>query len=453
MINLFEKDIFSPSEKLGVFLTAASCNFTAVRYIRQILEAYGFTELREKDEWNIRPAGKYYVVKNDTAIFAFVAGMKPAAESGFKIVSAHTDSPCFKIKPNCEIYGDGGVVSLNVEKYGGGIMYTWFDRPLSIAGRVMLRGEDAGHPRQFIIDLDRAVATIPHLAIHFNRAVNEGNPLSVQKDMKPVMGYFTDEEIAEFKKNGGLVRQLVAEHLNADEGCDVSGVKAADILDYELCLYTDEPASMCGVNDEFIQSARIDDLSMAYCGLAALVEECDVPAEATRVLALFDNEETGSGTKQGAASPVLRHIAERICIATSDSRQAFFMALANSFMISADDAHGWHPNYNEKYDPTNHPVLGGGPVVKINANCKYMTDARGAAVFHALCQDAGVNMQYFVNHADVAGGSTLGNISSSQLDIDGVDVGCAIWAMHSARETAAMSDHLDMIKVFRQFLK
>lgn len=436
-------------DQLIELLSMSTCNVIAVDLIEDFLLDAGFEELLECDKWEIKRGGKYYVVKNGTAIFAFVAGQKPVEEAGFRIIAAHTDSPCFKLKPNCEIYGDGGVVSLNVEKYGGGILYTWFDRPLSIAGKVMLKGVNPLEPEEIHIDLEKSIATIPHLAIHFNRGVNDGNKLSVQKDMKPVIGYYTPDEIDRFKKSGGVIKSLLAEEINDFHD---RKIKPEDIIDYELCLYPQEAAGYVGASNEYFQSGRIDDLSMAFCGLLALADECEEPADATRILALFDNEETGSGTKQGAASPVLRHIAERICIATSgDDREAMYRALAKSFMISADDAHAWHPNYNEKYDPTNHPVLGGGPVVKINANSKYMTDAKGAAVFHALCDKAGVNMQYFVNHADVAGGSTLGNISTSQLDIDGVDVGCAIWAMHSARETAAVSDHLDMIKVMRQF--
>lgn len=442
-------------QRLQAWLDTATCNFQAVGVVKNELEEAGFVELDEADFWKIVPNGKYFVVKNNTAIFAFVAGTAPVEEAGFHIISAHTDSPCFKLKPNCEIYGDGGVVSLNVEKYGGGILYTWFDRPLSISGRVMLRGKDVLCPIEVLVDLERPIAFIPHLAIHFNRQVNEGNKLSVQKDMKPVVGYFSADQISEFKRNGGVIKKLIADEINnwLLLGEENVHVKPEDILDYELALYPYENATIAGLNNEYLQSARIDDLSMAFAGLEAMLKKCNTPARATRVLALFDNEETGSGTKQGAASPVLRHIFERICASTSVNPQAFYQSLAHSFMISADDAHGWHPNYNEKYDPTNHPVLGGGPVVKINANCKYMTDARGAAVFHSLCNDVGVKMQYFVNHADVAGGSTLGNISSSQIDIDGVDVGCAIWAMHSAKETCAVSDHLDMIKVFRQFLK
>ena len=307
----------------------------------------------------------------------------------------------------------------------------------------MLKGKDALHPETRLVDLKRPVAVIPHLAIHFNRAVNEGNPLSVQKDMKPVIGYFSREEIAGFKSNGGVVKALVASDL---------GISPTDIIDYELCLYPFEKASLVGMKNEYFQSARIDDLSMAFAGLEAFLGTAASPAQATRVLAVFDNEETGSGTKQGAASPVLRDIMERfVRLLDGDDPQNFYRAIANSFMISADDAHAWHPNYNEKYDPTNHPVIGGGPVVKINANCKYMTDAEGAAVFRTLCAETGVECQYFVNHADVAGGSTLGNISSSQFDLRGVDMGNAIWAMHSARETAGVSDHLDTVKVFSRF--
>lgn len=437
--------------RLMADMSYSTCNFLAVEAIRDRLEQKGFVELEEHESWNLEKGGKYYVVKNGTAIFGFVIGNGAPEAAGFKIISAHSDSPCFKLKPNCEIYGDGGVVSLNVEKYGGGILYTWFDRPLSISGRVMLAGEDPLHPVEYVVDLETPIATIPHLAIHFNRGVNEGNPLSVQKDMKPVVGYFSEEKIKEYKQNGGVIRTLLADYLN-DEMEDEKEILPSDILDYELALYPFDDPMFVGVKEEYFQSARIDDLSMAFAGLEALISECDKDSDSTRVLAIFDNEETGSGTKQGAASPVLRHILERIALQLSSDREAFYRALANSFMISADDAHAWHPNYNEKYDPTNHPVIGGGPVVKINANCKYMTDAHGAAVFHQLCNQAGVNMQYFVNHADVAGGSTLGNISSSQLDIPGVDVGCAIWAMHSAKEIAGVSDHLDMVKVFREFL-
>lgn len=453
------------------WLDASTCNFLAVKTICEELDNAGFLRLDARDGWQIEKGGKYYVVKNDSAVFAFIAGTGSPAETGFRIISSHSDSPCFKIKPNAEIYGEGGVVSLNVEKYGGGILYTWFDRPLSISGRVMTKGKDALHPRTLTVDLQSPVCTIPHLAIHFNREVNEGNKLSVQKDMKPVIGCFSEEEIAGFKKKGGVVKCLVAENLE---------IEPEDIIDYELCLYPfipatlsgagkgflqsgriDDcslyqfiPATLSGIGKDFLQSGRIDDLSMVFASLEALLQECNHDCAATRVMAVFDNEETGSGTKQGAHSPVLREILQRVCMKLSpNDSEAFFRSVAESFMISADDAHAWHPNYNEKYDPTNHSLLGKGPVVKINANCKYMTDADGAAVFRSLCVEAGVNCQYFVNHSDVAGGSTLGNILTGQLDLRGVDMGAPIWAMHSAMETASVSDHKDIVAVFRQFFK
>lgn len=421
------------------WLDKSTCNFLAVETIREELEAAGFVRLLPQDIWNLKKGGRYYVTKNDSAIFPFIVGTGNPAQHGFRIVSAHSDSPCFKIKPNAEIYGDGGVISLNVEKYGGGILYTWFDRPLSISGRVMIAGDDALHPVTKLVDLKAPVAFIPHLAIHFNRGVNEGNPLSVQKDMKPVVGYYDEPTIASIKQRGGIVKALVADKL---------GIMPEEILEYELCLYPLEPASTAGASNEYFQSARIDDLSMAYAGLEALLEAADTPDEATRVLAIFDNEETGSGTKQGAASPVLGEILTRIC---GGNTEDYYRSVAQSFMVSADDAHAWHPNYNEKYDPTNHPVIGGGPVIKINANCKYMTDAQGAAVFRQLCNEAGVKCQYFVNHSDVAGGSTLGNILTSQIPLNGVDMGCAIWGMHSARETAGVADHFSTVSVFKKF--
>lgn len=425
-------------------LDQSTCNFLAVKTIKTVLDAAGFVQLDLADKWDISASGKYYVVKNSSAIFAFIPGEKPMSEAGSRIIASHSDSPCFKLKPNPEIYGDGGVVSLNVEKYGGGILYTWFDRPLSISGRVFVDSGDPLHPEEKLVDLVRPVATIPHLAIHFNREVNEGNKLSVQKDMKPVLGVYSQDEFLKLKAKGGAVKCLIAESL---------GIEPEKIISSELCLYPCEKGSLVGTHREYFQSARIDDLSMAFASLEAIVEESGHSSDATRVMAVFDNEETGSGTKQGAHSPVLKDILQRICMLGDQNPDAWSRAVARSFMISADDAHAWHPNYNEKYDPTNHPVMGGGPVVKINANCKYMTDADSAAVFRCLCGKAGVPCQYFVNHADVAGGSTLGNIFTGQIDMRGVDMGNAIWAMHSARETASCADHEMAVRVFRTFFK
>lgn len=441
----------TPADRIAALLNTSVCNFFAVAEMEEILLHHDFTELNLAEAWTLQPGGRYYVKRNDTAIFAFICGTAPVAEAGFHIIAAHSDSPGFKLKPAPEIYGDGGVVSLNVEKYGGPIMYTWFDRPLSIAARLMLRGEDALHPQVRLVDLTSAVAVIPHLAIHFNRAVNEGNPLSVQKDMKPVIGYMPREKFDAMMQRGGVVKSMIA---------DEAGVEPEDILAMEAVLYpVDSVFPAVGINEEYIVSPRLDDLSMAFAALDALTATCEESTAATRVMAIFDNEETGSGTRQGAAAPTLRNIMERIAggLARGAGKEIapddFYRSLEPTFLISADDAHAWHPNYPEKYDPTNHPVIGGGPVVKINANCKYMTDSRGDAIFRAMCQEEGVKCQYFVNHADVAGGSTLGNILTSQLDIAGVDMGCAIWAMHSACETGGVSDLNDTVKVFSRFYR
>lgn len=423
---------------LAAFMDASPVNFWAIKTLAGHLSANGFKELDMRDAWELTDGGRYFVKKNDSALFAFVVGAGEASK-GYKIISAHSDSPGFRIKPNCEILCDGNIVKLNTEVYGGPILYTWFDRPLSLAGRVILRSDNPLRPETALVKFDRHLLTIPHLAIHFNRAVNEGNPLSKQKDMLPIIGRVADKNHAK-----GLVLKLVAEKL---------GVKPSEILDYDLSLFDTTRASVVGLNGDFITSGRLDDLSMVHAAMCAMLDTLSVADSATRVMAIFDNEETGSGTKQGAASPMLDYILRRINAAKGGSEEDFMRAVSDSFMISADDAHGVHPNYVEKQDPTNHPTLGGGPVVKINANCKYMTDADSAAVFKVLCERASVPCQYFVNHSDVAGGSTLGNILTSQLPLRGVDVGSPIWAMHSVRETASLSDHTAMIAVFTEFYK
>lgn len=420
---------------LMAFMDASVVNFFAVATIRERLERAGFSELDMRRPWSLRSGGRYYVTKNGSAIFAFIVGDGEASD-GYKIIAAHSDSPGFRLKPDCEMLSDGRMLRLNTEVYGGPILYTWFDRPLSLAGRVILRSDDPINPATVLVKFDEPLLTIPHLAIHFNRAVNEGNPLSKQKDMLPVMG-----RLPEGVDHKGFITRLIAEKI---------GVSADDILDYDISLYDTTRATLVGLDKAFITSGRLDDLSMAHAALTALLE-CQPDARQTRIMAIFDNEETGSGTKQGAASPMLDYIIRRINMALEGSEEDYLRAVASSFMVSADNAHGVHPNYVEKQDPTNHPVLGGGPAIKINANCKYMTDADSAAVFRSVCERAGVPFQYFVNHSDVAGGSTLGNILTSQIALRGVDMGAPLWAMHSARETASTADHEFTIKAFTEF--
>ena len=422
-------------ESLLKFMDSSVCNFLAVDTIKKVLVANGFVEKRLEDAFTCQAGEKFFVTKNDSAIFAVTVGSKPVSETGFKIISAHSDSPCFRIKPNPEMVSGDGLVRLNTEVYGGPILYTWFDRPLSLAGRLILKGKSALHPVTRLLKIDNPILVIPHLAIHFNRSVNEGNPLSKQKDMLPIL-----TRISSSLEANNLLINYVAKSLD---------VSVADILDFDLFVYDTEKACVVGLNDEFVLSGRLDDLSMAHAAITAITEATD--SEATCVSAIFDNEETGSGTKQGAHSPVLTNILRRVATCQGVDFDGFCRAVSKSFLISADNAHAFHPNYGEKYDPTNHPAIGGGPVIKINANCKYMTDAHSAAIFKSLCIEAGSPYQYFVNHSDVAGGSTLGNIFTGQLDIEGVDVGSPLLAMHSVRETASTDDHVNMIKVFKHF--
>ena len=422
-------------DSLLKLMDSSVCNFLAIYTIKKVLVENGFAEKRLEDAFACQAGEKFFVTKNDSAIFAVTVGSKPVSETGFKIISAHSDSPCFRIKPNPEMFSSDGIVRLNTEVYGGPILYTWFDRPLSLAGRVILKGESALRPVTRLLKIENPILVIPHLAIHFNRGVNEGNPLSKQKDMLPIL-----TKISSRLEADNLLIKYVAKQLE---------VSVDDILDFDLFIYDTEKACVAGLNGEFVLSGRLDDLSMAHAAITAISEATDT--EATCVSAIFDNEETGSGTKQGAHSPVLTNILRRVAKCQGVDFEGFCQAVSKSFLISADNAHAFHPNYGEKYDPTNHPAIGGGPVIKINANCKYMTDAHSAAIFKSLCIEAGSPYQYFVNHSDVAGGSTLGNIFTGQLDIEGVDVGSPLLAMHSVRETASTEDHVNMIKVFKQF--
>ena len=432
-MNKYSKDLLD-------FLNASPVNFFAVKETARQLEAEGYKRFNAEDKLISAKAGdKFYVTKNDSSIFAFHIGKKTLGEGGFHIICAHSDSPTFRIKPNAEITCEGGITKLNTEVYGGAILNTWFDRPLSIAGRVIVKGKDAMHPETKLLCVERPILIIPNLAIHFNRQVNDGVSISKQKDMLPILGIVNNG-----LERGNLLMNVVTEQL---------GINASDILDFDLYLFDTTPACHAGVHDEFISAGRIDDLSMVHAGLSALLADTETIPETTKVLGIFDNEETGSQTKQGAGSPFLASIIQRIVLAQGETMDDYHRSIEKAFMISADNAHAWHPNYSEKYDPTNHPMLGGGPVIKFNAAQKYASDAVSAAIFAGICEKAGVPCQRFVNHSDVAGGSTLGNILASSLPLKGVDMGNPILGMHSARETGAAIDQEYCIKAFIEFYK
>lgn len=430
-------------QRLLQFLDASPVNFLAVKNIAQALTEAGYRQLDPCEALGeVKPGDRFFVTKNDSSIFAFQIGRRTLADAGFHMICAHCDSPTFRIKPQAEITTEGGMVKLNTEVYGGPIMSTWFDRPLTLAGRVIVKGEDTMHPRTLLLHVKRPLLQISNLAIHFNRQVNDGVKLSRQKDMMPLLGIVSSE-----LERGNMLMRVIVEELQPS----CPSLTANDILDFDLYLADATPACTFGVHKEFISSGRLDDLSMCYAGLEALL--ASQPTDTTQVLAIFDNEETGSQTKQGAGSPFLASMLKRIALSQSHTEEAFHQAVERAFMVSADNAHAWHPNYSEKYDPTNHPVLGGGPVIKFNAAQKYASDALSAAIFASLCEKAGVPCQRFVNHSDVAGGSTLGNILASSIPLRGVDMGNAILAMHSCRETGSAVDHESCVKVFTEFYR
>ena len=440
--------------RLLSFLDASPVNFWAVKNLAEELTRKGYRRIDPTEALGeVKCGDKFFVTKNDSSIYAFQIGSKPLAESGFHLICAHCDSPTFRIKPNAEMDMEGGIVKLNTEVYGGPIMSTWFDRPLTLAGRVIVKSEDVMQPQTLLLHIKRPLLQISNLAIHFNRQVNDGVKLSRQKDVLPILGIINNE-----LEKGNLLINVILEELNKNVSTETrtaSGnashrpLTASDILDFDLYLADATPACTFGAHNEFISSGRLDDLSMCFAGLEALL--ASEPTETTQVLAIFDNEETGSQTKQGAGSPFLSYMLKRIALAQSGTEEAYYQAVERAFMVSADNAHAWHPNYSEKYDPTNHPMLGGGPVIKFNAAQKYASDAVSAAIFAGICEKAGVPCQRFVNHSDVAGGSTLGNILASSIPLRGVDMGNAILAMHSCRETGSVIDHEYCVKAFTKF--
>lgn len=404
------------TEKLLDFIEKSPTAFQAVDEMQKRLTENGFEVLSEKEYWKLIPGGKYLVTRNNSALIAFCI---PEKESRvFHIMASHSDSPSFKIKENPEIKVDNSYVKLNVEKYGGMLMAPWFDRPLSVAGRVIIRRN--GGLKEKLINIKRDLVMIPNLAIHMNREANNGVSYNPQKDLQPLFAVGnTDRTLLE----------IIAEQV---------GVKKEDIISHDLFLYNRMPGTIWGADKEFVSSARLDDLQCAFASMEGLLRAQN--HESIAVHCVMDNEEVGSGTKQGAASTFLKDTLLRINMGLGRTYEEYLMTLAGSFMVSADNAHALHPNYTDKTDPTNHPVLNKGIVIKFNANQKYCTDAVSAAIFKELCTKAGVPYQTFVNRSDIAGGSTLGNISNTQVPMNTVDIGLPQLAMHSPYETAGVKD-------------
>lgn len=414
------------NKELLQFLDHSPNAFYAVANMQKELEDAGFARLYEGCPWTLSEGHGYYVTRNDSAIIAFRI---PEGEyQGFQIMASHCDSPVFKIKTNAEIVVDNSYVKLNVEKYGGMLCAPWLDRPLSVAGRVIVQTEEGIATK--LVNVDRDLLIIPNVAIHMNRQVNDGYAFNAQVDMLPL-----------FCEQGEEKNQFM--QLIADE----AGVQVEDILDTDLFLYDRMKGTTLGLHGEFIASGRLDDLQCAFASLKGFFA-----AELKQSIAVhcvYDNEEVGSGTKQGAASTFLKDTLQRISRAMGRSEEQYLMSIASSFMVSADNAHAVHPNHAEKADPTNRPYMNRGIVIKYSANQKYTTDGVSGAVMRAICKKAEVPYQTFTNRSDMLGGSTLGNISQAQVALNTVDIGLPQLAMHSPYETAGARDTAYLIEAAR----
>lgn len=428
-------DEYKKAQGLIDFIYESPTAFQAVDTIKRVLLSAGFTELKEEESWNLERGKEYFLVKNQSAIVVFKVGKGDLESSGFRIIGAHTDSPGFRVKPNPDIEVERAYIKINTEVYGGPIINTWLDRPLSLAGRVTLKGNNPFYPDIRLLNIKRPILVIPSLAIHMNRNVNSGIELNKQKDILPLLSLVSEE-----LEKGKYLIKTIAEELR---------VKEEDILDFDLFLYEFEKGKIIGLNNEFISSGRLDDLSMVHAGLNALIET--EAGNATNIAVCFDNEEVGSTTKQGADSPFLSSTLERISISLGKNREDYYRALSKSFIISSDLGHGLHPNYGEKSDPVNRPIINKGPIIKISANQSYTSDGVSSAVYRSICEMAKVPVQVFVNRSDERGGSTIGPISSRHINISSVDMGIPILSMHSIRELGGVKDYYYVEKSFIKF--
>lgn len=428
------------ARELLQFIDQSPSCYHVIDNFKKKLAVAGFIEAREEDAWNLKRGEKYFCIRGGSSIIAFAV---PEVDyTNFQIVASHSDSPSFKIKENPEMLTDSHYIELNVEKYGGMIYAPWLDRPLSVAGRVIVNHNGALESR--LVNIDRDLVMIPNVAIHMNREVNEGYKYNAQKDMIPLFG----EETAK-----GQFMKLVAENVDANE---------EDICGSDLFLYNRVKGSIWGAGEEFISSAKLDDLECAYTSMKALIDvtagkqNCMMQDDSRcqemksfsdwkqnpsiLVCAVFDNEEVGSQTKQGAASTFAYDVLHRINGAFKNGQEDYYRTIAQSFMVSADNAHAVHPHHQDKADPTNRPYMNQGIVIKYNANQKYTTDSISAAVFKSICANASVPVQSYINRSDIAGGSTLGNIANSHISLNTIDIGLAQLAMHSPYETAGVRD-------------
>ena len=433
--NFIEMEVKSFAREVIEFIDESPSTYHVVKNCSDILDENGFERIMPREKWEIKKGGKYFLKKSSSTIIAFTVGEDFDVKNGFKIFGAHTDSPCFRIKPSPEIVIEN-VVRLNTEVYGGPILSTWFDRPLSIAGRVIVKGENSFFPRTVKIKIDEPLLTIPNLAIHQNREVNNGVKIDKQNDVLPVISLINKN----FEREGYLERVIL----------EKTGIKKEDIIDFDLYLYATEKGCLLGANEEFMSSPKIDNLASVYTGLIGLLE-AEENQDRINIFVAFDNEEIGSATKQGADSNYLLNTLERISLALGLSRGDFLQMLESSYILSADAAHAAHPAHLGKTDPTNRGRINEGISIKISAKQKYTSDGYSIAVIKQLIEGTEIQIQPFVNESNELGGSTIGPISSTHLDIDGVDLGVPMFAMHSVRELCGIFDVFYLKELAKEF--
>ncbi len=421
------------AEKCLAFIDESVSSYHAVENVEKRLREGGFLKLDEKEAWNIVPGGSYYVKRGDSSLAAFRV---PEGEiKGFHVAASHSDSPAFKVKTNPEMAVEDKYLKLNTEGYGGMLCATWFDRCLSLAGRVVYNGHDG--LVSVNVNIDEDLLIIPSLAIHMNRDANKGTEFNMQTQMLPFLGALKEEYPDRGK---GVVKEKIS---------DILGIKEDEILGSDLFLYVREKGKLGGLEKELMISPRLDDLECVYASMEAILSS--KPQNYCTMCIIFDNEEVGSHTRQGAASTFLKDTLERIGEKLGKTGEAYLRLLADSFMISADNAHALHPNYPEKADPENRPLLNRGIVIKYHGSQRYTTDGYSEAVMKSLCKEVGVPYQEFHNRSDIAGGSTLGNVSAGQVSIPAVDIGLPQLAMHSAVETAGSRDVEYLVQAIRKF--
>lgn len=417
------------AKELMTFIKKSPTCFHAVANMKEELLANGYEELLEAEVWKVKPGGRYVVTRNGSSIIALQVG-NDLSNYSFNVAASHSDSPTFKVKENAELVVKGKYTQLNTEGYGGMLCATWFDRPLSLAGRVLVK--EGNRFLTKLVKIDRDLLMIPNVAIHMNREVNDGFAYNKQIDLLPLFGGADTEK--------GAYKKIIADEL---------GVKIEDIYGMDMFLYNRNEPSIWGLHEEFISCPQLDDLQCAFTSLKGFLKGHN--EKSINVFACFDNEEVGSGTKQGAGSTFLYDTLHRINDALGLDQESYHRALAGSFMLSADNAHAVHPNHPEKTDANNCVYMNEGIVVKSHAGQKYTTDAVSTAIFKGLCENVNVPVQFFANRSDVAGGSTLGNISQAQVSMNSVDIGLPQLAMHSSYETAGIKDTYYMIQVMEEF--